>query len=142
MTGATSVRVFAFVRRRRRTPASILTLRRARFIRFGVKAIRAGRPVVRHSKRVFSRQEPTETAVSLCCRALFLSLTISVAPFFSLQQTSVWPSLYGVQDDLSIEEPSAALPPAASLSNLDMPPPYEAVSGGSARRRTQLGHEL
>lgn len=45
-------------------------------------------------------------------------------------QTSVWPSLYGVQDDLSIEEPSAALPPAASLSNLDMPPPYEAVSGG------------
>lgn len=42
--------------------------------------------------------------------------------------------MYGVQDDLSIEEPSAALPPAASLSNLDMPPPYEAVSGGSTRR--------
>ncbi|XP_053198731.1 uncharacterized protein si:dkey-118j18.2 [Scomber japonicus] len=44
-------------------------------------------------------------------------------------QTSVWPSWYGVQDDLSIEEPSTALPPAASFSNLDMPPPYEAVSG-------------
>ncbi|KAM7369977.1 hypothetical protein PAMP_011264 [Pampus punctatissimus] len=44
-------------------------------------------------------------------------------------QTSVWPSWYGVQDDLSIEEPSIALPPAASFSNLDMPPPYEAVSG-------------
>ncbi|XP_054478936.1 uncharacterized protein si:dkey-118j18.2 isoform X1 [Anoplopoma fimbria] len=46
-----------------------------------------------------------------------------------LQQTSVWPSWYGVQDDLSIEEPSAAPPPAASFSHLDMPPPYEAVSG-------------
>lgn len=44
-------------------------------------------------------------------------------------QTSVWPSWYGVQDDLSIEEPSTALPPAASYSHLDMPPPYEAVSG-------------
>lgn len=44
-------------------------------------------------------------------------------------QTSVWPSLYGVQDDLSIEEPSTALPPAASYSHLDMPPPYETVSG-------------
>ncbi|KAL4000965.1 hypothetical protein ACER0C_006264 [Sarotherodon galilaeus] len=44
-------------------------------------------------------------------------------------QTSVWPSWYGVQDDLSIEEPSTALPPAASFSQLDMPPPYEAVSG-------------
>eukprot|EP00064_Thunnus_orientalis_P009118 superscaffoldBa00001138_g9141 len=47
----------------------------------------------------------------------------------SKEQTSVWPSWYGVQDDLSIEEPSTALPPAASFSNLDMPPPYEAVSG-------------
>ncbi|XP_041669670.1 uncharacterized protein si:dkey-118j18.2 [Cheilinus undulatus] len=44
-------------------------------------------------------------------------------------QTSVWPSWYGVQDDLSVEEPSTALPPAASFSHLDMPPPYEAVSG-------------
>uniref|UniRef100_A0A3B5B7T0 Si:dkey-118j18.2 n=1 Tax=Stegastes partitus TaxID=144197 RepID=A0A3B5B7T0_9TELE len=44
-------------------------------------------------------------------------------------QTSVWPSWYGVQDDLSIEEPPTALPPAASFSQLDMPPPYEAVSG-------------
>lgn len=44
-------------------------------------------------------------------------------------QTSVWPSWYNVQDDLSLEEPSTALPPAASFSQLDMPPPYEAVSG-------------
>ncbi|AWP20734.1 putative mitochondrial import inner membrane translocase subunit Tim21 [Scophthalmus maximus] len=44
-------------------------------------------------------------------------------------QTSVWPSWYGVQDELSIEEPSTALPPAVSVSHLDMPPPYEAVSG-------------
>lgn len=44
-------------------------------------------------------------------------------------QTSVWPSWYGVQDDLSVEEPSTTLPPAASFSHLDMPPPYEAVSG-------------
>ncbi|KAK2886417.1 hypothetical protein Q8A73_020363 [Channa argus] len=43
-------------------------------------------------------------------------------------QTSVWPSWYGVQDDLSIEEPSAALPPAASFSHLDVPPPYDSVS--------------
>ncbi|XP_071063074.1 uncharacterized protein [Pseudochaenichthys georgianus] len=47
-----------------------------------------------------------------------------------LKQTSVWPSWYGAQDDLSTEEPSAAaLPPDASFSQLDMPPPYEAVSG-------------
>uniref|UniRef100_A0A8C5GSH6 Si:dkey-118j18.2 n=1 Tax=Gouania willdenowi TaxID=441366 RepID=A0A8C5GSH6_GOUWI len=44
-------------------------------------------------------------------------------------QTSVWPSWYGVQDDVSIEEPSTALPPAASFSHLDMPPPYDTVSG-------------
>ncbi|XP_012712796.1 uncharacterized protein si:dkey-118j18.2 [Fundulus heteroclitus] len=44
-------------------------------------------------------------------------------------QTSVWPSWYGVQDDLSAEEPSSALPPTASFSHLERPPPYEAVSG-------------
>ncbi|XP_047205706.1 uncharacterized protein si:dkey-118j18.2 [Girardinichthys multiradiatus] len=44
-------------------------------------------------------------------------------------QTSVWPSWYGIQDDLSVEEPSSALPPTASFSHLEMPPPYEAVSG-------------
>ncbi|KAM4718222.1 uncharacterized protein FYW61_016103 [Anableps anableps] len=44
-------------------------------------------------------------------------------------QTSVWPSWYGVQDDLSLEEPSSALPPTASFSHLEMPPPYEVVSG-------------
>ncbi|XP_061569406.1 uncharacterized protein si:dkey-118j18.2 [Cololabis saira] len=44
-------------------------------------------------------------------------------------QTSVWPSWYVVQDDLSVEEPSPALPPDTSFSHLDMPPPYEAVSG-------------
>ncbi|XP_041824339.1 uncharacterized protein si:dkey-118j18.2 [Melanotaenia boesemani] len=44
-------------------------------------------------------------------------------------QTSAWPNWYGVQDDLSIEEPSPALPPTTSISHLDMPPPYEAVSG-------------
>lgn len=31
-------------------------------------------------------------------------------------------------DDMSIEEASTALPPAASFSSLDMPPPYDAVS--------------
>ncbi|XP_056157816.1 uncharacterized protein si:dkey-118j18.2 isoform X2 [Lampris incognitus] len=46
------------------------------------------------------------------------------------QSTSIWPSWYGVQEDTSIEEPSTSLPPAASFSHLDMPPPYEAVSGG------------
>ncbi|CAG5895875.1 uncharacterized protein ACNS7B_023253 isoform 1-T2 [Menidia menidia] len=44
-------------------------------------------------------------------------------------QTSVWPNWYGVQDDLSIEEPPTALPPTAATAHLDMPPPYEAVSG-------------
>ncbi|XP_067107872.1 uncharacterized protein si:dkey-118j18.2 [Osmerus mordax] len=43
--------------------------------------------------------------------------------------SSIWPSWYGVQDEGSVGEPSAALPPAASFSQLDMPPPYEAVSG-------------
>nr|XP_057916777.1 uncharacterized protein si:dkey-118j18.2 [Doryrhamphus excisus]XP_057916778.1 uncharacterized protein si:dkey-118j18.2 [Doryrhamphus excisus] len=44
-------------------------------------------------------------------------------------QASLWPSWYGVQEDLSVEEPSTALPPAPSFSQLDMPPPYDAVSG-------------
>ncbi|XP_077364603.1 uncharacterized protein LOC144009020 isoform X1 [Festucalex cinctus] len=48
-------------------------------------------------------------------------------------QTSLWPSWYGVPDDLSQEEPSTAPPPppppAVSFSHLDMPPPYDAVSG-------------
>ncbi|KAF7661769.1 hypothetical protein LDENG_00253710 [Lucifuga dentata] len=44
-------------------------------------------------------------------------------------QTSIWPSWYGAQDDPSIDEPSTTLAPAASFSHLDMPPPYEAVSG-------------
>lgn len=43
--------------------------------------------------------------------------------------TSVWPSWYGVQDEASVGEPSSSLPPTASFSHLDMPPPYEAVSG-------------
>uniref|UniRef100_A0A3Q3W7K4 Uncharacterized protein n=1 Tax=Mola mola TaxID=94237 RepID=A0A3Q3W7K4_MOLML len=47
-------------------------------------------------------------------------------------QTSVWPNWYGAQDDLSIEEPSA------SYSHLDMPPPYEAVSGGNAHTQSTL----
>nr|XP_061821589.1 uncharacterized protein si:dkey-118j18.2 [Nerophis lumbriciformis]XP_061821590.1 uncharacterized protein si:dkey-118j18.2 [Nerophis lumbriciformis] len=44
-------------------------------------------------------------------------------------QASLWPSWYGVPDDLSVEEPSTPLPPAPSFSHLDMPPPYDAVSG-------------
>uniref|UniRef100_H3B368 Si:dkey-118j18.2 n=1 Tax=Latimeria chalumnae TaxID=7897 RepID=H3B368_LATCH len=45
-------------------------------------------------------------------------------------QASVWPDWYGVQDDSSIEEPSGSLPPAPSYSQLEVPPPYEAVSRG------------
>ncbi|XP_054621289.1 uncharacterized protein si:dkey-118j18.2 [Dunckerocampus dactyliophorus] len=44
-------------------------------------------------------------------------------------QASLWPSWYGVQEDQSAEEPSTALPPAPSFSHLDMPPPYDSVSG-------------
>ncbi|XP_002666669.1 uncharacterized protein si:dkey-118j18.2 [Danio rerio] len=47
------------------------------------------------------------------------------------QNTSIWPNWYGVQDDGSVGEPSASLPPSSSLSHLDMPPPYEAVSGAN-----------
>lgn len=43
--------------------------------------------------------------------------------------SSIWPSWYGVQEEGSVGEPSVTLPPAASYSQLDMPPPYEAVSG-------------
>ncbi|KAL1006646.1 hypothetical protein UPYG_G00074880 [Umbra pygmaea] len=45
------------------------------------------------------------------------------------QNTSIWPSWYGGQDEGSVGEPSASLPPTASFSHLDMPPPYEVVSG-------------
>ncbi|KPP64159.1 hypothetical protein Z043_117528, partial [Scleropages formosus] len=45
------------------------------------------------------------------------------------QNTSIWPSWYGIQDDSSVGEPSASLPPAPSYTHLDVPPPYEAVSG-------------
>lgn len=55
-----------------------------------------------------------------------------------LQQTSVWPNWYGVQDDLSTEEPAPTPPPASSFSHLDMPPPYEAVSGGNPGDRSAI----
>ncbi|KAI5617113.1 hypothetical protein C0J50_23366, partial [Silurus asotus] len=45
------------------------------------------------------------------------------------QNTSIWPNWYGVQDDGSVGEPSVSLPPSSSLTQLDLPPPYEAVSG-------------
>ncbi|MGH0180429.1 UNVERIFIED_CONTAM: hypothetical protein FKN15_004246 [Acipenser sinensis] len=44
------------------------------------------------------------------------------------QNTSIWPSWYGVQDDVSVGEPSGSLPPAPAYSHVDVPPPYEAVS--------------
>lgn len=51
---------------------------------------------------------------------------------YPLKQTSVWPNWYGVQDDLSVEEPAPTLPRVSSFSHLDMPPPpYEAVSAGN-----------
>ncbi|XP_066577461.1 uncharacterized protein LOC136767509 isoform X2 [Amia ocellicauda] len=49
------------------------------------------------------------------------------------QNTSIWPSWYGVQDDSSVGEPSGSLPPAPSYSHLDVPPPYEAVSGNDMK---------
>ncbi|XP_060755978.1 uncharacterized protein si:dkey-118j18.2 isoform X2 [Neoarius graeffei] len=45
------------------------------------------------------------------------------------QNTSIWSNWYGVQDEGSVGEPSVSLPPSSSLSHLDLPPPYEAVSG-------------
>lgn len=44
------------------------------------------------------------------------------------QNPSVWANWYGVQDDSSLGEPSASLPPAPSYSQLEVPPPYEAIS--------------
>ncbi|MGH0151217.1 UNVERIFIED_CONTAM: hypothetical protein FKN15_019478 [Acipenser sinensis] len=44
------------------------------------------------------------------------------------QNTSIWPSWYGVQDDVSVGEPSGSVPPAPAYSHVDVPPPYEAVS--------------
>lgn len=66
-----------------------------------------------------------------CLCSLHVGASVIIALFlFPLKQTSVWPNWYGVPDDLSIEEPAPTPPPASSLSHLDMPPPYEAVSGG------------
>ena len=70
----------------------------------------------------------------------FLNFSFSVLFFPSphhAQQTSIWPSWYGVQDEGSMEEPSTNQPSAAAFSQLDMPPPYEAVSGGLYTHRTQ-----
>uniref|UniRef100_A0A8K9Y169 Si:dkey-118j18.2 n=1 Tax=Oncorhynchus mykiss TaxID=8022 RepID=A0A8K9Y169_ONCMY len=56
------------------------------------------------------------------------------------QNTSIWPSWYGVQDEGSVGESSASLPPAAvSFSHLDMPPPYQAVSGGDQSKKSKPG---
>ncbi|KAG8442599.1 hypothetical protein GDO86_011404 [Hymenochirus boettgeri] len=44
------------------------------------------------------------------------------------QNPSVWANWYGVQDDSSVGEPATTLPPAPSYSQLEVPPPYEAVS--------------
>ncbi|XP_067912194.1 uncharacterized protein si:dkey-118j18.2 [Heterodontus francisci] len=46
------------------------------------------------------------------------------------QNSPMWYSWYGGQDDSSIGEPSGSLPPAPSYSQLEVPPPYEAVSRG------------
>ncbi|CAJ0926263.1 unnamed protein product [Ranitomeya imitator] len=52
----------------------------------------------------------------------------------TFSQPSVWANWYGVQDDSSLGEPSASLPPAPSYSQLEVPPPYEAVSAASVLR--------
>ncbi|XP_072416745.1 uncharacterized protein [Chiloscyllium punctatum] len=44
------------------------------------------------------------------------------------QNSPMWYSWYGGQDDNSVGEPSGSLPPAPSYSQLEVPPPYEAVS--------------
>ncbi|XP_048472088.1 uncharacterized protein si:dkey-118j18.2 [Rhincodon typus] len=44
------------------------------------------------------------------------------------QNSPMWYSWYGGQDDSSVGEPSGSLPPAPSYSQLEVPPPYEAVS--------------
>ncbi|XP_078543840.1 uncharacterized protein LOC144829014 isoform X2 [Lissotriton helveticus] len=44
------------------------------------------------------------------------------------QAAPVWSNWYGVQDDTSVGEPSGTLPPAPSYTQLEVPPPYEAVS--------------
>uniref|UniRef100_A0A8C4RUK3 Si:dkey-118j18.2 n=1 Tax=Erpetoichthys calabaricus TaxID=27687 RepID=A0A8C4RUK3_ERPCA len=45
------------------------------------------------------------------------------------RQSANWPSWYGIQDDSSIGEAAGSLPPAPSYSHLDVPPPYEVVTG-------------
>uniref|UniRef100_A0A672T114 Uncharacterized protein n=1 Tax=Sinocyclocheilus grahami TaxID=75366 RepID=A0A672T114_SINGR len=49
----------------------------------------------------------------------------------NIHSTHLYIIWYGVQDDGSVGEPSESLPPSSSLSHLDMPPPYEAVSGAN-----------
>ncbi|XP_062925879.1 uncharacterized protein si:dkey-118j18.2 isoform X2 [Mobula hypostoma] len=43
------------------------------------------------------------------------------------QSSPMWYSWYGGQDDASVGEPSGSLPHAPSYSQLEVPPPYEAV---------------
>ncbi|XP_060706273.1 uncharacterized protein si:dkey-118j18.2 isoform X2 [Hemiscyllium ocellatum] len=49
-----------------------------------------------------------------------------------LVYSPMWYSWYGGQDDNSVGEPSGSLPPAPSYSQLEVPPPYEAVSRGQS----------
>ncbi|XP_072880191.1 uncharacterized protein [Hemitrygon akajei] len=46
------------------------------------------------------------------------------------QNSPMWYSWYGGQDDGSVGEPSGSLPHAPSYSQLEVPPPYEAVPRG------------
>ncbi|KAG2458417.1 ZNFX1 protein, partial [Polypterus senegalus] len=57
-------------------------------------------------------------------------LLIEALKIQSMYLTSAnWPSWYGIQDDSSVGEAAGSLPPAPSYSHLDVPPPYEVVTG-------------
>ncbi|RXM95923.1 Protein FAM173B, partial [Acipenser ruthenus] len=58
------------------------------------------------------------------------------------QNTSIWPSWYGVQDDVSVGEPSGSVPPAPAYSHVDVPPPYEAVIAAAKQGYRAVGYEL
>ncbi|CAH2283723.1 WW domain binding 1-like [Pelobates cultripes] len=61
------------------------------------------------------------------------------------QNAAVWANWYGVQEDSSVGEPSATLPPAPSYSQLEVPPPYEAISAADDLKPppySELAHDI
>ncbi|KAJ3611027.1 hypothetical protein NHX12_021043 [Muraenolepis orangiensis] len=58
-----------------------------------------------------------------------VSAPLNISITNHINKLDKYDSVEAIKDDPSMEEPSTTQPPAEAFSQLDMPPPYEAVPG-------------